>query len=99
MAEERQELQGILLKYLSENKDENGRNTFNHIQRLLAHISFNKLAGGLDKFEDVSYELRTKGHIEVPERFFNYQALSLLAKPSLQSLYQHYYEVPYLLNH
>jgi len=99
MVEEKQELQGILLKYLSENKDQNGRNIFNHLQRLLAHISFNNPANGLDKFEEISYELRTKGQIEVPESFLNYQILSLLAKPSFQLIYEQYYEVLYSSNH
>lgn len=93
MAEDKQELQGLLLKYLSENKDENGRNTFNHIQRVLAHIVINSPANGMDKFEEISYQMRTKEKIEIPERFLNHQTLSQLAKPSLQSLYEKCYEV------
>ena len=93
MEEERQERQGLLVKYSKENKDNEGRTIFNHIQKILAHIAFNDPTVGLDKFEEISYELRTKGSVEIAERFLNYKSLSESAKSWFQPLYEKYYEV------
>jgi hypothetical protein len=70
-----------------------GKDLYSHIQDILSYIAFTDPRSGINKFEEISYEIRTKGSLELPERFLNYKELALAAKPWLQSVYERYYEV------
>lgn len=78
---------------LKEVKDKEGRDLYTHIQDVLSYIAFTNPQSGIDKFEEVFCEMRAKGSLELPERYLNYQALALAAKPWLQSVFERYYEV------
>lgn len=94
MQEENEGDKEKLAELLKEIRDEKGKDLYSHIQEVLSYLAFTDPQSGINKFEEVSHEMRTKGLLELPERFLNYQALALAAKPWLQSVYERYYEVP-----
>ena len=93
MAEEKQGLQGVLLRILKDTKDGKGKDLFSHLQKVLVHIALTDPSAALDKFEEISYELRTKEKIEPPDHFLDYRSLALAAQPWAQTLRERYFEV------
>eukprot|EP00826_Nyctotherus_ovalis_P050700 TRINITY_DN6248_c0_g2_i2.p1 TRINITY_DN6248_c0_g2~~TRINITY_DN6248_c0_g2_i2.p1 ORF type:complete len:118 (-),score=18.56 TRINITY_DN6248_c0_g2_i2:365-718(-) len=82
-----------VVSLLKEVKDKEGKDLYTHIQDTLSYIAFTNPQSGIDKFEEISCEMRAKGSLELPERYLNYQTLALAAKLWLQSVYERYYEV------
>ncbi len=97
MAEEKQGLQGMLLKLLKETRDTKGKDLYTHLQKVLVHIALTDPSSALDKFEEISYEIRTKEKFDPPEHFLNYHDLAHAAQPWVQSLRERYFEVYFFL--
>jgi len=93
MAEERQGLQGMLSKLLKDTKDSTGKDLYSHLQKVLVHIALTDPTTALDKFEEISHEIRTKQKFEPPEYFLNYSKLALASKSFDQAIHEKFYEV------
>ena len=91
--EERQNVLENLINKLKDTKDENGKNSYTYLQDVLSYIAFTNPESGINKFEEILYEMRTKGDMQIPESYLNYKELALAAKPHLQAIYEQYYEV------
>lgn len=88
----------ILLELLKNTKDNLGRDLYNHLKKMLVHIALTDPMTALDKFEEISYELRTKSKIEIPERFLNYYQLAESAEPWVDKLRERYFNVHLTIN-
>ncbi len=91
--EEKTSLQGVLMKTLRETKDGKGQDLYAHLQKLLVHIALTDPQSALDRFEELSYELRTKGQLSIPEHFLDYRPLALASQSWANLLRERYFEV------
>lgn len=93
MTEEKSSMQGLLLKILKETKDNKGQDLYSHLQKVLVHIALTDPQSALDKFEEISYELRTKEKCDLPDSFLSYRPLAQASETWANSLRERYFEV------
>eukprot|EP00826_Nyctotherus_ovalis_P065874 TRINITY_DN969_c0_g1_i8.p3 TRINITY_DN969_c0_g1~~TRINITY_DN969_c0_g1_i8.p3 ORF type:complete len:167 (+),score=52.77 TRINITY_DN969_c0_g1_i8:73-573(+) len=86
-------LKETLVKILKMTKDEKGRDLYNHIKKIFVQLALTDPSTALDKFEEISYQLRTTSKIPIPERFLNYYQLSVASQAWTNSLRERYFEV------
>jgi len=91
--EEKQDIQEALLNILKSNKDEKDRDLYTHLQKVLTHIALTDPTNALDKFEEVSYEIRNKGNVSILSPYLNYKALASVSQEWFKVLYDKYFEV------
>jgi len=93
MTEEKRSIQGTLLNILKAAKDSKGKDMYSHLQKVLVHIALTDLQSALDKFEEISYEIRTKEKFDLPEHFLDYRSLALGSQAWANALRERYFEV------
>ena len=93
MTEEKQGIQELLLNLLKEAKDDQGKDLYCHIKKVLTHLALTDPANALNKFEEVSCEIRKNGVVKIPDPCFNYKALSSSSQPWFRVLLEKYFEV------
>jgi len=93
MTEDKSNVQGLLLNILKGTKDVKGKDLYSHLQKVLVHIALTDPQSALDKFEEISYEIRTKEKSDIPEHFLDYRELALASKPWATLLRERYFEV------
>jgi hypothetical protein len=84
---------GTLVKLLKTTKDGKGRDLYNHIKKILVHIALTDTSTALDKFEEISYALRTNNKLTIPEHFLNYYQLAVASESWVNSLRERYFDV------
>ena len=92
MEEKKSVIEDMMYK-LEDIKDVNGKNIYTYLQDALSYIAFTDPESGINKFEEILYEMRTKGDMQIQESYLNYKELALAAKLHLQAIYEQYYEV------
>ena len=93
MTEDKAGFQSLLLKILKDSKGPEGKSLFAHLQKILFHIALTDPHSALDKFEEISYEIRKKGAIEHPELFLNYHEYANASQAWATALRAKFFEV------
>ncbi len=66
---------------------------FAHLQKILFHIALTDPHSALDKFEEISYEIRKKGAIVNPEHFLDYHEYATASQSWSAALRAKFFEV------